>query len=280
MMIREERAAELGALLASLGPSAILKIEMTDPQYISLSAARRSIGPGPTAVSAAILSLVSYSLTMRGEEWWSSFAVHISSRGARDLAEIGESVIEFLSRSPGAAFQREAKIARVRRALAGAREEIERLLADPLSLYGREERLIGALSRALGAKEGSKTIVFAIKMAHYGVGGPELGLMLSKSVPIPVDVRVACSTYASEVAVAPSYRDFVSRPEVAQRAWGMVSELSGIPPLNLDSLLWLTGWAPRDLDMEEAIRATSRVLAAATDRPEEVARRLYLRKCY
>lgn len=280
MRINEERAREVGAIVASIGPAAILRLEAMDPQYIALSSARDRIGPGATAVYAVLLSLVSYSLTMRGEEWWTSFAAHAAERGGSDVRDIGEAVIEFLRLSRGAAIHREAKIRRVSKAVAGAEEELKRLLREPLSLYGSEERLLRALSRALGAEGGKKTLVFAVKMAHYGVGGPEGGLLLSNSIPIPVDVRVACATFSSEIADAPRYRDFVSRPEIAQRAWAIVSELSGVPPLNLDSLLWLTGWAPRDLEMDEAVKAVARVLSGASvGRAEEIARRLYLRRC-
>jgi len=73
----------------------------------------------------------------------------------------------------------------------------------------------------------------------------------------------------------------VSNPRPAQEAWRIVSKNTGIPVVNLDTILWLTGWMPRDLELEEAWRKMEGILATIIDRSiaREIARGLYIRRC-
>ncbi len=116
----------------------------------------------------------------------------------------------------------------------------------------------------MGEKGFRKTTVFSVKIAYYAVRPLAGRRPLTLDVPIPVDVRVACASISSGMVDAPSYREVVARPEAAQRAWGYVSRSSGIPVLHIDSILWVTGWAPRELPPGEARDMVASLLSRAS----------------
>ncbi|MCX8196386.1 MAG: N-glycosylase/DNA lyase [Acidilobaceae archaeon] len=276
------RAEEVAGLVARIGREGIMRLEeLADPQYAALQRIASARGKGVAAAYAVLVSLASYRLTMRGEEWWGCLADFAERRSGRSLEEIGREVELFLLSCKGSALSREAKLERVRRALRGARRELERLLREPEIVYSEPEGLLRSLSAALGASSWRKTLVFSLKMAYYATRGPGERRTIEKEIPIPVDTRVACATFSSMLLEAASYREIMVKQRPAQEAWREVARLSGVPEVNLDTLLWLTGWAPRDLELQEAHAAVARLLSAVVSQSEafEIARSLYLRRC-
>lgn len=246
--------------IREIGPGGVLCLEEEDPQYWAVRRVSEVHGPGLAAVLSVLNALVSYRLTMRGEDWWSCWAEHMERARIDGVEGAVRAMILFLDKCRGAAVQREAKKMRVLRAGRGARSALEKLLASPESVLDSASWLVDALSRALRSRPQSKTIVFAAKMAYYAArtSGPRrLGPW---DVDIPVDVRVACFLYSTGLAVARSYRDLVSRPEQAQEAVRRLSRSAGIPPINLDTIFWRTGWIPRDLGPDRWEEAVRRVL--------------------
>ena len=107
------------------------------------------------------------------------------------------------------------------------------------------------LARAVGAKPRAKTVVFAVKMLYYSLRAAGFKVRgLPYEIPIPVDFRVSLMTLTSGL-IADGAADFRSEArllrergaELVRRGWGLVSELSSVPALNMDVVLWLVGGA-------------------------------------
>jgi DNA-(apurinic or apyrimidinic site) lyase len=265
--LSEGRARALSAAFGSVGLERVMEVEESlDPQLRSASEVARRWGAGPGSLCSLLTALISYRLAMRGEEWWACYRDFFGRKECPgDPAAAVAAVGEFLRSCRGGVIAREAKARRLERALAAA-PALRRLVESPSeAILGDPRALLSALAAALGQDPQDKTIVFSLKMAYYACRGAECpGAVLPFHVGIPVDVRVSCVSHSSgllEVASAVDpVRAIMSRPEVARRAWFEVSRGSGIPPLHLDSLIWIVGRAPRDLPPEEARAAISRSL--------------------
>ncbi|BAN89992.1 N-glycosylase/DNA lyase [Aeropyrum camini] len=266
--LRWERVEGVARAFSRLSLGEVLAFEeQADPQYKLVSRLASEVGPGKAAVAALLTGLASYRLAMRGEEWWLCFYRHMRSSlpRAEGLEGVLRAVEGFLTSCSGAAIGREAKLRRVRKA-ASAAETLRGVLEDPPALVEMAPQILEALRTALGEKGFRKTTVFSVKIAYYAVRPLAGRRPLTLDVPIPVDVRVACASISSGMVDAPSYREVVARPEAAQRAWGYVSRSSGIPVLHIDSILWVTGWAPRELPPGEARDMVASLLSRALDR--------------
>jgi DNA-(apurinic or apyrimidinic site) lyase len=69
--INEARVDEVSELLSTIGPYRILELEeKLDPQFKALKKLSLAVGTGWASVYALLVSLISYKLSMRGEEWW------------------------------------------------------------------------------------------------------------------------------------------------------------------------------------------------------------------
>ena len=284
--INEARVDEVSELLSTIGPHRILELEESlDPQFKALKKLSQTVGRGWASVYALLVSLVSYRLSMRGEEWWECMATLTAGRrGARppsSLEEVVGDVLWFIDNCRGSIIAREARKKRVQQVYTRAREVLEALASNPEYFYSNAETIVKTIAKTLGVEGWRKTVVFTAKMVYYAVREPGDRRLINIEVPIPVDTRVACASYSSMVVEAPNYMEIVRNPRAAQEAWSRISRKTGIPVLNLDSLLWLTGWTPRDLSLEEARRKVEDILSNVVAKPvaREISQRLYLRKC-
>lgn len=251
MKIIHERIDAVSRVLGSMGLEVLLKLEEEDPQFTAVSRLASALGKGPAMVYAILVGIVSYRLTMKGEEWWECLARHVLERelkGSHSLKRIVGDVIKYLRRCPGALLQREAKIKRVLKAYSSIeiRRLLQRLLKSPDDLDLK--LLTSTLSKGLNARADSKTVAFAAKMAYYVYRFDAPRRVKGGNIAIPVDSRVACLTYSSRLIETHSYRDIVARPKTAQRVWNAISSKTGIPTVNLDVLAWRLGWIPRDTE--------------------------------
>lgn len=285
-MVVEERVARVSEALRLLGVEGVLRLEEgTDPQRREALRVARAAGRGPGAVAGLLVALTSYRLAMRGEEWWACYGDYMSSLlvGVEDLGGVYESVRRFLVECKGASIGREAKLRRVAKVVAGARGLLEEVMAKPDVLLDEEYpgRLLSGLMRALSEKRPTKTIVFSVKIAYYHARRPGENRPLKLEAPIPVDVRVACASYSSGMVDGPGYRGLVAKPMAAWEAWGMVEEATSIPMPHLDTIAWLTGWAPRDLPLVEARARIAETLApyAGFEAARRIALELTFREC-
>ena len=281
--IDEARVRAVGEALRRLGLDGVLELEeVGDPQLSALRRLAAAVGRGAAAAYALAVALVSYRLAMRGEDWWKCAADRLSSAPPSRPEDVVDNVIRFLEGCRGAALGRDQKIRRLEKLRARGLAILRELMEDPDAVTRDADGLLERLSKAMDEPAGRKTVTFAIKMAYYASRPPGSRVPLRHGVPLPVDVRVACVTASSGIASSVrDYREIVRSPRPAQEAWAAVSRLSGIPTPHIDSVLWLTGWAPRDLGQERAREAIRGLLARVTDgaTAELVARELTYRPC-
>jgi len=280
------RVEEVSELLSTIGPYKVLELEeKLDPQFKALKKLSTTLGKGWASVYALLISLISYRLLMKGEDWWECLATLIlNRRGSRppsSLRDVVDDVLWFIDNCRGSSIARDSRKKRVQLVYRSSQELLETLALNPDYFYSNAEIIVKTLARTLGVEEWRKTIVFTAKMVYYAIRDPGDRKLIDLNIPIPVDVRVACASYSSMVVEAPNYMEIVRNPRVAQEAWSIVSRRSGIPVLNLDTLLWLTGWTPRDLSLENARKKVEDILLNVVEEhtAREIAQRLYLRKC-
>ncbi len=244
--INSHRVRVVGEALGRLGLEGIMAIEEKDPQYRALEHLVNRIGDcGSTALLAVLNALSAYQLSASGEEYWWEFARYLFTPSDPD--SLARSFISFLASSRGNVASKDKKISRVRRLIA-SQTHIE-IYAKMGEISKNLESLRLLLSRSLGKTGYEKTIVFAVKMFYYVSRICGYKPVLPKNIEIPVDRRVAAVTYSSGIADTSRpnpVEEIMRNYREAQRAWAVVSEISGIPMINLDSIIWLCGKYVRD----------------------------------
>ena len=272
----EERISIVAEKLSSLGLESALKIEEVDPQFQAVKLITSKMGFGPALTLIVLNSIISYRLSGRGEDYWNEFALYVSRADEpKSLVEAVKLVLGFLSASKINVALRASKTSRLLRA-----STAKVLKPDEIARHARGlRRFAEALALSLGTKWSSKTIVFSLKMICYAHRARyERALVAPFSIPIPIDSRVAKLSWTSGVidvegASLKKWGDVVeavmSKPRVAQRAWSAVAKKSGIPPLHLDSILWLVGgFIDRRSTREEAVKKACEALSRTTTKSE------------
>ena len=285
----EERISIVAEKLSLLGLEGALKIEEVDPQFQAVKLITGKAGLGPALTLIVLNSIISYRLSGRGEDYWNEFALYVSRASEpKSLAEAVKLVLSFLSTSKINVALRASKISRLLRASTAKVLEPDNIVKQTRNL----RKFAKALALSLKSRWSSKTIVFSLKMICYAYraryGKP---LIAPFSIPIPIDSRVAKLSWTSgvidvEEASPRKWSDIVeavmSKPRVAQGAWSVVAKNSGIPPLHLDSILWLVGGLigrrrTREEVVEEVCEVLSRTTAKSRSDVFEVASELIAR---
>ena len=281
VVVNEDRLKAIARSLSETGLHRVLRLEESDPQLHAVKRVAEERSPGFATVTAVLTALVSYRLAMRGEEWWSCYAEALSRGPVRgSLTDAYREVKAFVGSCPGSRVQRKAKLARIDKAFHGARQALEHLYHDPIRILSSASWLTIQLASALGQKPWRKTIVFSAKMAYYAARSATGPSPAPWDVPIPVDLRIACVSASSGLIDASHYKLLLQKPLPVIGAWNRVAEVSGVPPLNIDSVLWLVGWAPRDLPLEEARRVIrERLSPYLGDASSSIAREIAYRPC-
>lgn len=280
--INEERARRLGRLLYNIGLEKILLLEERDPQLHAISRVSGSTSTGWAAVTASLVGLVSYRLTLKGEEWWSCYGEYFSDQRELSLMEAYSQVISFIEECKGAAVQRDAKKNRIKRVYHGAKRTLETLYSQPQRILASGFWLLNSYSRALKQEPWRKTIAFSVKMAYYAVRSQQKHPVPAPwDVPVPVDIRVSCITYSSGIVRADDWRDIMRDPRPAIKAWNIVAEESRIPALNIDSLLWMIGSTPKtSTDLNDMRRQVSgKLYPVLGPRAYDLSRMLIVKPC-
>jgi len=210
--------------------------------------------------------LVTYRLPMRGEDWWKCFEDymrgHASPSTTAGLLSLVKGFVRACSR-----WLTQQRIARLERVASSGRlvSLLEELKRDPLAYPRLAHKLWNLLSEALSQPSNAKTIVFSLKMGYYAyrAAGGQPGEISRLALPLPIDNRIACLTYSSRLCEVSSgdYRVIMSRPQHAQKAWQLISDISGVSTIHLDALAWRLGWLPRDSrSLEDARRRAYEIL--------------------
>ena len=241
-----DRIDRIASLIREMGLDTVRRFEERDPQYVAISRLCGSIGDKCKALALTTLnSLVSYMLTGRGERHWNYFSDYFSKRG---VGNICDDFIKYVLASPFLGRLRQAKVRRIREVCSSG-------IVDELAKCGLGlDEMAKRLGEALGVDWRAKTMVFSVKMAYYvfracGDDPPRL-----PNVPIPVDYRVSTITHCSGLSSEPP-RKLMGKQRLVQDIWDQVSKLSGVPAINLDSLIWVMGGALiyNDFDVGKAM---------------------------
>jgi DNA-(apurinic or apyrimidinic site) lyase len=261
---RVERVAEA---IRSLGIDAVDRVEQGDPQFKAVSLLVRNLRD-PCLAGFLVLgnALISYRLSMAGEEYWMELS--------RVASEYFSSVSEpdptgffewFLSRSRGNRLGREQKARRIRKLAVAIG------VHGACSMCGKLGELRDRLASAMGSDPGAKTIVFAVKMYYYYCRALGVRVAVPFSIDIPVDSRISMLAATSGIIGGNDWREvwrrlYTRERRLASKAWRLVAEASGIPPLRLDALLWLPARAAREAGYvrEKAVILAYRYLARYT----------------
>ncbi len=260
------RAEKIASLIKEMGLDTIKGFEERDPQYIAISKLCASIKDKCTVAVLTILnSLVSYMLTGRGERHWNYFSEYFSRKGT--IKDPCLDFLEYASTSPYLARLRAAKLNRIRKICSD--EVLSELMHCGIDL----DELAGRLGKALEVDWRSKTIVFAVKMAYYAFRACGHEFQRLPSVPIPVDYRVSTITHCSGLSKEEP-RVLMGKQRLVQEIWEQISKLSGVPAINLDSLVWVMGGALiyNDFNIDKAMSE----LMGMVPNKEKIARELLL----
>ena len=94
------------------------------------------------------------------------------------------------------------------------------------------------------------------------------------NIPIPMDSRIAKLSWTSGIVDVVDeeplswgkvVKAIMSKPSLAQKAWSSVAKICGIPPIHLDSILWLIGgFLNRKASREEVVENAANSLARMT----------------
>ncbi len=279
--VNEEKARELGRILYEIGLEKVLLIEESDPQLHAVSRVASTTSTGWAAVTASLVGLVSYRLAMKGEDWWNCYGEYFSETKNPSLDSAYKRVISFIEDCPGAAIQRASKKRRIEKAFRGAWKPLLDLYSHPQRILASGSWLLNSFAAALKQEPWRKTIAFSVKMAYYAAKSLDRGPVPAPwDVPIPVDLRVSCITYSSGIVSARDWREVMRYPQTAIKAWDQVAREARIPPLNIDSILWMVGSVPKRIPVERARRMISERLSPILGyRAVELSYKLVERSC-
>ncbi len=233
----------IAGILRELGIVWVRGFEERDPQYAAVTRLCRELEHDVDKILKLTIlnALVSYQLTGKGEDHWNYFANYFIGNKPVDLCR---DFINYVMNSRYLARYRDSKVKRIRSTCPQiARLSLSNYLNDLASLW----RLLSRITNTHGDE---KTIVFAVKMAYYVGRACGLDLSVPMDIPIPVDYRVTVMTICSGLMpiignsnkVTDLARELMTRHRrEIQGVWSEIGRLSGIPPLNLDSVIWVLG---------------------------------------
>ncbi|MEZ0319081.1 MAG: N-glycosylase/DNA lyase [Pyrobaculum sp.] len=213
--------------LNKFGIESIIQLETRDPQYAAVCGVVRRHGEEVGARLAMLNALVSYRLLGRGEEHWKYFSQHFQ----QEVEDVCKSFLTYLETSPYLRLGVENKKRRILKTC-NYIPDLENLKNTLLTL-----------SKLLQSEPDQKTLVFTLKILNYAYSCSRGAVrLLPMDVPIPVDFRVASLSWcAGLVDMAP--REAMRRYREVQAVWNEIAQLTGIPPLHIDTVLWLAGRA-------------------------------------
>ncbi len=197
--------------------------ESADPQYAAVSALCEHHDPQTVFRLVVSNAAISYRLLGRGEEHWWYFSEFFS----RPLGSVCTELERYVTTSPYLKIGREARLRRVRKLC-----DIQ--IHDVLKLWD-------VLARRLGTDKNAKTVVFSVKMGGYALRACGLWRApFPMDIPIPVDYRIAQLSVRLGLFNGTA-REAMKRYVEVQNAWNEVARESSIPPLHIDTLIWLAG---------------------------------------
>ncbi len=221
------------SILKEFSLEEVLAIEENfDEQYIVLEKLYYRLKNPPVYLSLIVLNAISsYQLNCTGEKYWSGFSEYFSKK--RDIIKnievegkiIVNMFLDFLEKSRCNVRLLRQKRRRVMRVVPLINSFIENI-----SVYVEDFKLLQLeLSKHLNTSISAKTVVFAVKMFNYGVR-----IAYSKKIPLPFDIDIPVDNRIKKISSCLG----VSEEDI-KGFWRKVAYKTEIPPLHIDSLLWV-----------------------------------------
>lgn len=245
--------AELVEVLQKFDIKEVFLIESNyDPQYAALAYLYSRMSKWEDYLLIIILNaVISYQLTGTGEQYWWEFAQYFSMNNVKK--NIINSLIEFLNSSKFNARLRGVKIGR----LLKLRNFSSNFHLKVINYIDSPIILVRDLARDLNSIEKAKTIVFAVKMFHYGCRIASLtSRPLPYNIPIPVDSRIRY--ISNKLGIKKNIQEF----------WSWIARKVKIPPLHLDSLVWVSlGYIKRaerinNIKLRELVNVLKKIISS------------------
>jgi len=219
-----EKINRLVEILKELGLDCARTIEeRVDLQFDALKNLHEKLENDELFIKLVIAnSLVSYQLTGKGEDWWWEFSRYFSENPPGE--SIAKAYAGFLPSSKTNRRLVSGKIKRIEK----VEPFLNSLSLDDLRSYyfNGMEKLRDELAKALNSKRSAKTIVFAVKM--FGYAGR---IAFGEFVPYPMTIEIP-----DDLRISTYTKRFTNEPLVS--FWNRIAEMTGIPPLHIDSILW------------------------------------------
>ncbi|MCC6005047.1 MAG: N-glycosylase/DNA lyase [Thermofilum sp.] len=233
------RIRELSSSLRQLGKEFYELFIYRDPQYEAVKEILSRMGFLNGSLYIVGVAVVSYVLASKGEDHWKMAADYASGN-------YESSIMSFVSNSASLRKFRNARLKRIEKYLNGKERILRVLKSSEIDLAEFNEKL----AEILDADVNDKTVLFASKMLLYASRASGMKALNFEKLSIPVDYRVSLVSITSGIAkgwgcnenlrsLADALRSKYKNE--VQEAWGRVGRLSGIPPLLLDTPIWLVG---------------------------------------
>lgn len=225
---------DLEKFISRYDTTKIKKLEQNDPQFLALQKAWNKIkdkNENLFLFLAIQWALVSYQLSGTWELWRQEFGEKISLDRTflQKLKENDDWWFNFLTNSKYNKRLYNMKISRIKKFNKIFSSEIDfKKYENDLSKFNID------LAKTMKTKPDNKTIVFAVKIFSYAYQIVfEKEMLFPMSIPIPVDSRLT-KIYKLENP----WISKTSQKEI-QNYFQKISQKFNIPPLHLDSVLWL-----------------------------------------
>ncbi|MFB6469981.1 MAG: N-glycosylase/DNA lyase [Vulcanisaeta sp. AZ3] len=231
----------IASTLHELGIEWIRKFEEKDPQFLAIKRlCDVTHDLGVTLKLTILNALISYQLTGKGEDHWNYFANYFISNKPSDLCR------DFTNYTMSSKYLARYKASRIKRINTVCPKLIKLDLTDYIKDLVKLWRLINEI---VGGSGDEKTIVFSVKMAYYVSRTCGHSIEVPMEIPIPVDYRVTVITICSGLininneksATELAKEIMIKRKKEIQEIWSDIAKSSGVPPLNLDSVVWVLG---------------------------------------
>ncbi len=242
MIVDSERVERLSKVFEEVGLEGVRVFEELDRQLVAAKMINEKCG----SLTPHIMftnALVSYQLSIPGEEYWLNLAQLVVEECPNSYEEVLDRTFYILRHLHKFAVKaKEKRLNKLKMCI---------YLYDSIS-HEDLNTLRGRVARCLGANVDDKTIVFAIKMLYYGMKAVGINVEIPFNIPIPVDRRIIKISYLSGLIISDELGRNTShlnevliklfkKPQIVRDAWNAISFKCRIPPLRLDTVLWFFG---------------------------------------
>ncbi len=283
MNINEARINIVSESIKNFGLDNILLLEeKLDPQFEYIQRLKEKVGKNYATIYSLLVSLISYKLAMKGEEWWKCFSEYLSEKGKpKNFDEAVNNLTNFVKDCKGSIIGRSIKMKRIEKVVNGSKDLLLEILNNPEIVIEKPDKIMKNIARSLNSEEWKKTITFSIKMSYYSIKNRGELKPLTISIPMPIDIRISCISYTSGIVESNSYKEIFKKPRIAIEAWDMVSKLSNIPQIHLDSLLWIIGRNLIEFGLKEARESAEKILISFFDKNKvnDLLNNLFYKEC-